>query len=326
MVGACRICLFLCSRLSLPVLGQMHPNTPTTGFGWEPLPPRRTSYAGARRNHNKQSYEDDQDRTPEQQSKRKQQQGGGRRKNRPGYNSYLKVELESHVTSQLHAMTVELQSNLQSALLASPLSNDASFGIKPRSLQSLHMTLFFGGEYLCELDAPDLLDWYQRILVVLNKFGFLVSSSETTLPDHDVQDSSSPDGPTPDLWFEIKDIRLFPPRRNNLVVAVLEASPAWHELHHELRATANEVKALQDTLQYSKETWTAHITLANLSQKARSGTKEQTRILERLMKSIPLDQRRLLPKSIAMGGPVPTQVPDLSWDFWFQARPGSSAK
>jgi 2'-5' RNA ligase len=287
-----------------------------------------------------------------------------RPRSRPGFNSYLKIDLHDEVLQSLRQIVQTAADDFEirarwaggddkatadawaSSIVMTTTTNnnnnkERSHKINPRSLESLHMTLFFGGETLCQVDKGPLEDLHRRFTSVIQSSGFVGTSpsSSTFSTSITTDDSSSSSSTTPDtnmtsttaspddFWFIIKDVRLFPPRRHNLVVAILEAAPAWHALHNDLRAAARAVQSdeLQTVLGYSKETWVSHITLANINgPKGRTNKQPLLQRLQELLRDSPISslpdnndddsQSRIFAKGISMGGPMPTQV-ELDWNF-----------
>jgi hypothetical protein len=113
-----------------------------------------------------------------------QQRRRPRRIDRPGHNSYLKVLLDDHTIDTLHSYAIQIQKQLQQQQQQSVSEanteekvpsgtterqqqqqqqqeqlNKKLIKFKPRSKQSLHVTLFFGGETLCEIPGTELVDW-----------------------------------------------------------------------------------------------------------------------------------------------------------------------
>lgn len=202
--------------------------------------------------------------------------------------------------------------------------------IKPRSLNSLHMTLFFGGEVLCELSQEELTDWHGQVekriqqsfpssnnKKKVNDNAVLVGNDSSVVDDSD--DGGGDGDDDDDYWFRLGGLCLFPPRRNNLVVASLEASPAWHALHNDIRAIAAESASEQLRNLFAADShgeWKPHITLANLRSHGprRSQKVEQERLRELLdqvdLSTVP----KLKASGISMGGPIPEHAP-LNWNF-----------
>jgi 2'-5' RNA ligase len=273
-----------------------------------------------------------------------------RLRNRPGFNSYLKVDMPDEVLQNLRQIiqTVASDYDREFIQLQAPTTDEAksstiviaankrSGRIKPRSVESLHMTLFFGGETLGQVGKEHLEDLHQRFTSVIQGSGFVTTSAaNSTGPsagDPMVDDSSSPAAAhrlischsDDDFWFTIQEVRVFPPGRNNLIVAILEAAPAWHTLRSDLREAARAVESdeIRTVLSDSHETWVAHITLANLSS-PKKPKKQSIQLLQQTLRDVQLalsdDQRRIFAKGISMGGPMPTQV-DLNWNFPFRGK------
>ena len=264
------------------------------------------------------------------------------RKNRPGFNSYLKVMLDEKTMGILHEMAVQVKNQIQESTdeqgkeeevektmeqdtLESPKQDGKTskkkkvLRFKPRSRASLHMTLFFGGETICELPQNELLDWHGRVSERLEKSGF-------HLEDSDSNSTESTGG----YSFKLVGLKVFPPQRNNLIVGILEPAPEWHVLHNDICDLAKDESrstALAEITKRSKGKWISHITLGNLY----GGTKAQAKSLDSLLEDV---FQSTLPSSdndhrsnnngcflawtsgIAMGGPVPKQV-ELDWDFQY---------
>jgi 2'-5' RNA ligase len=323
-----------------------------------------------------------------------------RKPNRPGFNSYLKVLLDDCTMDRLHSIAGKVQEKVQglqnerkidestSDPNLSDIAGDKSqekqetnakrdeeqaqrkatrkqqpLKFKARSRASLHMTFFFGGEVLTALPAAELIDWHGKVRDRLEESGFCLASTETSGQEGADEVGTNQSTADDNFWFDVTEICMFPPRRNNLIVAVLEASPAWHQLHKDVRdiAKEGESKALKDLTTYSKDKWTAHITLGNIFG---GGSKGEVRnVFTKLLDDISdelihdqqshVDQAHSVPVSsgdgaketgsrkrgktkvvlfkgstqgIAMGGPVPEQV-KLDWNFTYcPAYKGTRAK
>jgi len=251
-----------------------------------------------------------------------------KRKNTPGLNSYLKVVLDDDTLNRLHNLTSQvktefeqqqqqsqnqrekLEDAVRNASSDSRNNNKRTLRIRPRSLKSLHMTFFFGGEVLCELPADELSEWHAALTQRFLRSGFLLQGSD-------------PGGSTEseDFGFQLRELALFPPRRHNLIVAILDAAGGWDVLHHDIREIARngDSEGLREITKRSKPKWTAHITLANLQ----GGNREQTKALGEYLKEFSTrefgttDEVQRWPVAVhnmSMGGPMPTQV-DLDWEF-----------
>jgi 2'-5' RNA ligase len=298
-----------------------------------------------------------------------------RRNYRPGYNSYLKVQLDDHTITTLHSYAVQIQNRLQGLEegataadssvpdVPQPQQQKNNLKFKPRSKQSLHMTLFFGGETLCEIPAMELIDWHTRIAERLSRSGFVtlqrqqvpgnndVSTKPTAMATHDTDKDK--EGNQQDYSFQVKGLKVFPPRRNNLVVAILAprtveadviaTDNGWDELYQDIRRISSDESCSKGLAETCKATsngkWVAHITLGNIY-----GGKKQTNpevinpILDDIFQGGCVDTDRNLAEDendqellstgttskhgawyaycqgIEMGGPIPQQV-ELDWNF-----------
>lgn len=298
-----------------------------------------------------------------------------RRPNRPGFNSYLKVMLDDTTMDRLHGVAKRIQTLVQEldkkeTKVDVDDSNNAKSkespdepqstnekdqevkpkkkkgkkppNFKPRSRASLHMTFFFGGEYLCELPQEELLDWHGKVKDRLAQSNFLLASA-TEEGGNDYEEDAQHNTIIDEYYFDVTDVRLFPPGRNNLVVAHLEAAPAWHALHNDIRDVArnSSSEGLKEVMAYGKEKWTAHITMGNTLG---GGTKAQAKktfneVLEQVMKELREEHRKerdiesssheclfkARTHGIAMGGPVPEQV-ELDWDFAYKPMKKESSR
>ena len=259
------------------------------------------------------------------------------RRNRPGCNSYLKIVLDERMMAVLHRSTrvlknvfwEEAERSNASAPTAKAFMNRSSRGgqaprplsIHPRSLDSLHMTFFFGGEVLTSLSAEELTTWHSEVEALFTRSGFYLRKDMDSTLDVAGTESEARSNDAK-YWLRVRDIRLFPPRRNNLIVAVLDASAAWHELYQGLRqiAKSSSCQSLAEVVNFSKEVWVPHITLANIRGQ---GTADQREVLQSLLDSmVPTLQNdsnneplALQPTYIGMGGPMPNAT-ILDWNFY----------
>lgn len=240
---------------------------------------------------------------------------------------------------------------------------------RSRSRTSLHLTLFFGGEVLCALPPTELIDWHAKVKTRLEQSNFVLksdtveqcnpeSSDAEPTTDTCLEHSSfivnsdcveQSDGerieaePTEpqvpeeceqeEYWFRLTGLSLFPPRRNYLIVALLEASPSWHALHDEIRNVAlnGDSESLRSMTKRSKREWMPHITLGNVY----GGKKADLVAVQAMLQKFPLNHHeeddtpeaehskavvdRIVPTRISMGGPVPGQV-ELDWNFHSENR------
>jgi len=273
-----------------------------------------------------------------------------RRRNRPGFNSYLKVLLDDSTLQLLRNTTLDIQKMIEKGgdeqeQAATPAKSNTEVStvddqvinlvlypssdgnrkpsppsppplrLKPRSLNSLHMTFFFGGEVLCELSPEDLTAWYEQIAKRIRQ----------SFPSDELRSYFSSPQPEAsyanDYWFRLQEICLFPPRRRNLLVATLEASPAWHALHDDIRAIAlrdDSPEPLRNLVQSSSfQQWKPHITLANIRTSGpRSSQRAQADYLSEILQEVELPiEATLKANGITIGGPVPEQAETLDWNF-----------
>ena len=215
--------------------------------------------------------------------------------------------------------------------------------VKPRSEASLHMTFFFGGETLCELPASELTEFHSRVTKLFVERNFFqdekctnhqgdggkldqICSTNAVECAEDAESSTHPVQTAQNLLnhfpveFRVKELRVFPPRRNNLIVAELEAPSEWHELHDAIRTvakTADYSSGLRQVTARGKELWTPHITLANVLG---GNNKGHRRYLEHLLGEMSNElaccqHAGASVQYVSMGGPVPKQV-DLNWKFY----------
>jgi hypothetical protein len=248
--------------------------------------------------------------------------------------------------------------------------------VKPRSRGSLHMTLFFGGEVLGQLSKEELEEFHRDVSAVLlsrqeppmfvqhgtmdgaadddpppRRETFMNDDATTpvaeTVPTHSLIMQGKPDA---SQCFRLVDLRTFPPRRNNLIVAAFEAPEAWHDVHDDLRRAAlqsssSDIRSVAAASSGGPR-WIAHVTLANLvvsKRKSSRGQQQQSQqqpppqqhlahvsswksqlqeLLEEETRKLSGgagagagdDQSLAVGRRVAMGGPVPDQV-ELDWTF-----------
>lgn len=294
-----------------------------------------------------------------------------RRVNRPGYNTYLKVDLDDKTMDLLHMMALAVKTKIESTTNVSSSQQDGTkeddvvgavkdeevrdnennninnnknekrtkrrstrgdhdvIRFKPRSRNSLHMTLFFGGETVCSLPENELIEWHRRLSIILNKSGFHLNGMTSENKEESTNSITNDDDA---FSFQLVGLTVFPPQRNNLVVGILEPAPEWHILHNDIRELAKDEscsKALADVTRYSKDKWVSHITLGNLVGGKRGQLKQLNPLLQETFFETLSDYSgtniddddddRFLSastKGISLGGPIPTQE-QLDWDFRF---------
>jgi hypothetical protein len=316
---------------------------------WEPLPPRLQSNRKSRqRRREASSYASLDEEWEETRSEiRSPIERHLPRNNRRGFNSYLKVELDAAAMLALRDLTRDVRSRYESLEPSSDSSaaqqqhsrniakGKKKFGptrdpqplvsIRPRPLNSLHMTFFFGAETLCELPSQELARWHSEVSTRLGQSGFcrLANNNHPRNPSSDLIGEGTP------YWFRFQKVCTFPPNRNNLLVVLLEASPQFHALHSDVRNIAKGCqysRGLREVTQCSHDKWTAHITLANLTLRGpkklyQPALKQLNDLLLASSTSLfgadETHSKVVYPACISMGGPMPRQV-SLDWSFRFR--------
>jgi hypothetical protein len=229
---------------------------------------------------------------------------------------------------------------------------DGILKVKPRSRESLHMTLFFGGEALGRVPKEDLVSFHACVSAVLRgePYRFVQDengrgeSPEAGIPEvpGGCDDRENPvrarggapspkERKDPSRCFRILELRTFPPRRNNLIVATLEAPEIWNRVHESILLCADSVASsstaeaaaatpaiantescihtdntgtvvdseprvtLRDIGAVNPPRWIPHVTLANLVVGRRNGDRKrpnsQMRVLDEILRE---ETRRLL--------------------------------
>ncbi|KAL3763190.1 hypothetical protein ACHAW5_005087 [Stephanodiscus triporus] len=136
-------------------------------------------------------------------------------------NSYLKIIMNDNVYDQLHHTVCQIRHlweeenniNDHTKQSMSTKKSRRQLLIKPRSLNSLHMTYFFAGTVLEEMACEELQLWKTMVKKCV------VAHSNVSPVDY---------------YLRFKSIIVFPPSRSNLIVAVFEASSALEELYEKL--------------------------------------------------------------------------------------------
>ena len=257
-------------------------------------------------------------------------------------NSYLKVMLDEEVFIALYSLSISIRDIIKDSINRRQQNSDfqtwgGKLSFQPRSVSSLHMTFFFGGEVLTTLPQYELKEWHGQLVTLFGR----VSSASITKGDlcneKDNGCDTEIDGnlsQKKDLYVTFRELTLFPPRRNNLIVAIFDVSKSMNILHDDVRniALKGNSTMLSNVVQRSKEKWTAHITLGNIRQ----GTKPDLKRLRELLSSTcmqpyldpqlqssintklkDLRSDSMKVRGIEMGGPCPDQLP-LDWMFPFK--------
>ena len=136
--------------------------------------------------------------------------------------SYFKIVLDDLVFDQLHGLMCEVgrewnNENIIDAGRPPTTSKKQSkrrLTLRPRSRTSLHMTYFFAGKALEDMPGEELLRWEHFVRKCVSEH-----DSHVMPGDHSLR---------------FKSLRLFPPHRQNLIVAMFEPSAALNDLYDKL--------------------------------------------------------------------------------------------
>lgn len=217
----------------------------------------------------------------------------------PIKNSYLKLTLDElsvatlhQVALVMHQTAIELRNERAEPMKTDDIMTDSTtrtttaidttnfnttptkhskpLSFRPRSLLSLHITLFFGGHALAALTRAELLQWHQGVSQLIR----------ATIPNDDSTAGVGIKLPR----MILKDLTSFPPRRNNLIVAVLEPSAELRDLHDAIldftlrfckdddgdkdekdNGSGAGKALLRQVCRKNRRRWTPHVTLGNLS-------------------------------------------------------------
>ena len=164
------------------------------------------------------------------------------------------------------------------------------------------------------MSVDELTTWYEQIEAKFREFGFVVRTNGSR--QHELVHMGSE--MEEKYWLKIREFRLFPPRRNNLIVAVMDASPLLHSLYGELReiAKASSCQALSDVVNYSKAAWVPHITLANVKgQITHNEYACLSELLDDMNQSLNNSSQKVHPICVNMGGPIP-EAAEFDWNFY----------
>lgn len=218
------------------------------------------------------------------QARRERRSADRRSNNARVRNTYLKLILEGDAPGELHDLvrrvgdrwseaSSEGDEECRSTAAAAVVSKKQAkrrLVIKPRSRDTLHMTYFFAGRALQAMPREELENWEGRVRECVA--GMSTRSSNVG-----------------DYRLRFKSLEVFPPGRQNLIVAVFEPSSALVDLRDELCRIAlmekedsgegdapDEGKGYEFTLlrdltlkqkrmrRRGSPSWIAHVTLGNL--------------------------------------------------------------
>jgi len=246
-------------------------------------------------------------------------------------NSYLKLSLDETAFNSLHqlirTMKEQWDSGENELQHISKKQSKRQLTIKPRTLPSLHMTYFFCGRVLDEMPCDELNLWNAMVCERLLEYNDATSSAE-------------------EYNLQFKGLKLFPPNKHYLVVAMFEPSSMLYGLYEELcklalskkpsyhqdSETSNEseylfpllaelTKSQHDKRKQNKSSlpsWVAHVTLGNLSGGNTDDVKRLNSWLEDYNKyqasEMIHELNAINVKGLALGGPVPSHV-DVDWEY-----------
>ena len=249
-------------------------------------------------------------------------------------NSYLKLSLDQSAFHSLHELICTTKQQWDSSVerqdlkTVSKKQSKRQLTIKPRTLPSLHMTYFFCGKVLDEMPYDEVSLWNSMVQERLLEYNDATSSvGEYTL--------------------KFKGLKLFPPNKHYLVVAMFEPSSKLYGLYEELcnlamsekpthlndgnavdeskylfPLLAELTKSQHDKRNQNKNSsplWVAHVTLGNLSGGSRDDVKRLNSWLEdyKYQESAMLQlSNEIKVNGLALGGPLPSHV-DVDWEYPF---------
>jgi hypothetical protein len=229
-------------------------------------------------------------------------------------NSYLKIDVEADVLDELYGTLMDIKGKFDGSIarsrkiLASRNSIDPTnqpLQIRPRRFGSMELILFSCGESFSTLPPDVLAAFHEKVVSRLDEAGYALEGRE--LKEKNI---AHPD----DFWFRVHEIKIFPPGRNNLLVATLQTSISWLCLYEDLQIIANKFPDLphRETSTDSVLHWTPIIVLADIvGGTGRYGTERNA--INTLLRDLKLDISSKK-QTVSMGGRYPEQV-SLEWSF-----------
>lgn len=227
-------------------------------------------------------------------------------------NTYLKIDMDESIFDQLHNMVNKVgtewleENNTRHQQSKSRKQAKKQLIISPRSRHSLHMTYFFVGRVLNDMPSEDVQRWNEMVRNCV------------------LEQNKS----TPRFYsLRFKNLILFPPNRNYLVVAEFEASSDLVGLYGQLCNLALMEKSGDNTHEYEfpllreltlkqqqyDSKWIPHVTLGNVQ----GGSEDDVATLSEWLSNKTYED---IPSTnvlgLSLGGPVPLQV-DINWRFPF---------
>ena len=171
-------------------------------------------------------------------------------------NSYLALNLTPETRELLSGLSrhIEAEASRSSPALPTEGCDGASFSVGTGTTSSsfdamhpdqLHMTFFFAGEQLHALKADALVKWHGDCTSEVANKGQKMDLNTVNGVSH--------------LHIRFRDLVLFPPGKNNLIVAVFDAPPELHAL----QASITQMAA-SSGIRSTCEPWLPHVTLGKI--------------------------------------------------------------
>ncbi len=218
-------------------------------------------------------------------------------------NAYLRVALDAVALDRMAALA---------KFLADSEEVGGAQGFRAMARDTIHMTFFFAGEHLAQLSSEDLTRFYTAVSAAVSQFPIVVDASTTRL--------------------RLQRLALFPPEKNNLVVAQFAASPELHALQARVEDIAaamgvgnsGSARRVDGTIPTNSEAavvWQPHVTLGKVCASSNQVEIVGKRLLAAGTRSLaePVAARLMdsfEASGISMGGLAPKQV-WLDWNLRF---------
>ena len=225
--------------------------------------------------------------------------GGGGAGHGSNGNAYLTVGLPPRQRAALHHLT----QRLSQAVTAIPKAQgDKPAGFDPMAKEGLHMTFVFCGKVLGGLPGSTLEQFHHGVTKT-------------------VANSIPPTSPTAgatrrQCTLRFRELRLFPPQKENLVVAVYEASPVLGALQKHTLQQAADVGVRTATAELDVP-WVPHVTLGKI-RAPKAAVRQVGRAMIAALRTVASSclERPILPLGIELSGSTPKQR-WLEWQFDF---------
>ena len=214
----------------------------------------------------------------------------------PKSNSYVCVDLPKWAKTALCDVAAALQREPAKHLGVEGTS------FRPHTLESIHMTCLFCGKSLCELSSGDLSRFHGAL---------------TQLAGLQAEDAR----------LEFLRYELFPPDKQNEVVALFRASPKLRALQAGTvtAAGAHGLQCLKDVVEHSEESWCAHVTLGKIGAKSDSVGSLRLQHLPFPFSAALSESGSIHAKGLILVGDQPSRL-HLDWHLPFLLGPGDHAR